>query len=174
MIHSFRESLAKEENNSENPIWLDIYKKCLKAERIERATNIDDQKGGIDRFVYTKYEVLRVQEKLISKDYGNILLEYWSSFEDRTRGWIATDYQIDLLCYNVNFEKAWLFPWDKMRLMWKERHKYFVRNGKRIETKNVGYTTISTAVPEIWVSGSMGSFWFWERVGRSPHWPRGR
>lgn len=151
MEHNFNDSLAKSKAQEDNPIWEIIYRNAFVNFSCMNSVREDGwaQRGGIDRVVMLKSgKTLTVDEKIRETDYGDILLEYWSSKESRIPGWVAKDLACDYIAYAViPSNKCYLLPFQQLRLAWKLNHSKWVKLYKEIHAKNSGYTTISVAIP---------------------------
>jgi len=149
--HSFKESLALSEAQSDNPIWEVVYRKAFHNYGSMCCVRSDGwaQRGGIDRVITLQSgKTLTVDEKVRYQDYGDILLEYWSSEESQTPGWVAKDLSCDFISYAViPTNKCYLIPFLSLRKAWRDNGKVWVSKYKRIAAKNNGYTTVSVGVP---------------------------
>lgn len=107
------------------------------------------QRSGVDRhIILSNGKIIKVDEKVRSEDYADILLEYWSNYERRVRGWVARDQATQYLTYAfIPSQRALLLPFDTLRRAWATHHVEWVRQYRRIEAYNERYTTISVAVP---------------------------
>lgn len=150
-MHNFRESLRVAEEQTNNPMWRQVYSDAFPTLQSMDSISQDGwaQRGGIDRLLtLSSGKVISVDEKVRTVDYGDILLEYWSSFESKTRGWIAKDLACDYIAYAIiPSNKCYMLPFQQLRKAWRENGKDWVKRYKRIEADNGSYTTVSVAVP---------------------------
>lgn len=150
-MHSFALSLAKSEAQADNPIWREVYKRAFPTMQSMVYVGKDGwaQRGGIDRVLtLASGKTLTVDEKVREKDYGDILLEYWSDVDRRARGWVAKDLACDFIAYGVlPSSTCYLLPFHQLRLAWQQNGARWVGTYKRIEAQNDGYTTVSVGVP---------------------------
>jgi len=156
MVHSFDQSLAKSHRQEDAPWWTEVYRRAFPDLRAMVNVRQDGwaQRGGIDRVLTLgSGKTLTVDEKVREKDYGDVLLEYWSDYERRDPGWVAKDLACDLIAYAVvPTEKCYLLPFQQLRCVWRTNGRDWVRRFKKIEALNAGrsggtYTTVSVAVP---------------------------
>jgi len=150
-VHNFQESLQKSHEAEDNPIWERIYRKAF-PDFVGMQTYREDgfwQRQGVDRGVLLKTsKQLLIDEKVRTKDYGDILLEYLSSEEHETPGWICKPLQCDYIAYLIEpASRCYLLPTIQLQSAWNEFGEQWIRDYKRIEAKNETYTTISCAVP---------------------------
>lgn len=151
MQHSFSESLALAAAQTDSPIWERAYKRLF--HNFSNMTSVRSdgwaQRGGIDRVVtLASGKTLTIDEKVRYKDYGDILLEYWSSEERRVLGWVAKDLACDYIAYAIiPSSKCYLLPFQPLRSAWRDNAKEWVGKYKRIEAENAGYKTVSVGVP---------------------------
>ena len=107
------------------------------------------QRAGIDRLiVLSSSKTLHIDEKVREKDYGDILLEFWSDKERRTPGWIAKDLSCDFIAYAIApSRRCYLLPFQPLRAAWRDRRADWVARFGRREAQNAGYTTVGVPVP---------------------------
>lgn len=150
-LHDFSEKLEWSHSFEDSPLWETIYKNAFPTYKLSYSVRKDGwaQRGGIDRVIILESgKTITVDEKMRGHDYGDILLEYWSNEEKRVPGWIAKDLACDYIAYAFEpSKKCYILPFQQLRLSWKNKGREWVSKYKRIEAKNIGYTTISVAVP---------------------------
>lgn len=151
MQHNFAASLALSEEQVDKPIWERIYRNAFHNFQCMSSVRQDGwaQRGGIDRVItLSSGKTLTVDEKVRNKDYGDILLEYWSNEGNRVPGWVAKDLACDFISYAIlPTNKCYLLPFQQLRTAWRANGKRWVSSYKRIEAQNQGYKTISVGVP---------------------------
>lgn len=110
--------------------------------------NLPTQKKGIDKILTFNNGIeVWVDEKKRKKDYGDILLEIWSVWEQKKLGWLYTS-QSDYIVYAVMTNmKVYLLPTFLLRQAWITNKDSWLKTYKWIDAKNVGYTTKSKAIP---------------------------
>lgn len=150
-MHDFHHSLAKSAAQADHPVWESVYRRAFPSFAAMSNVRTDGwaQRGGIDRVVVlASGKTLTVDEKVRERDYGDVLLEYWSSVEHKTPGWVAKDLACDFIAYAVPpSNKCFLLPFQTLRRAWRENHRKWVQEYPRIEARNSGYTTVSVGVP---------------------------
>lgn len=150
-VHDFQESLQKSKDREDSPFWFEIYKHYFPNLAVEVPVTEDcpAQRAGVDRsLVLTNSTVIRIEEKVRQKKYDDILLEYLSSKELGTEGWMEKDLSCQFLVYIiVPSRKCYLLPNQLLRRAWRENKIVWISRYRRIEARNNGYTTVSVAVP---------------------------
>jgi len=135
-----------------------IYKKYFGAKKIIKNTNRTTQIRGVDKLIYLPNRKLpiRVEEKYRSRWYGDILLEYISNDTTGRLGWIEKSLLCDYIFYAINnpITKVFWFNWEQLKTLWELNKAKWIVYGEqnihgfnKIVAKNVGYNTISVAVP---------------------------
>ena len=150
-VHDFQASLEQSHERADAPWWRNVYEQAFPT--LQTMTCVRDdgwaQRGGIDRLlVLADGTTLTVDEKVRSTDYNDILLEYWSNYEQRHRGWVAKDLTCDFIAYAfVPSQRCYLLPFQLLRRAWRDHHREWTDRYERVEAKNRTYTTVSVAVP---------------------------
>lgn len=151
MLHNFRDSLARSEQHSDDPLWEELYKTAFHNYAGMQKVGMDGwaQRGGIDRVItLTSGKTITVDEKVRAKDYGDILLEYWSNFEKKIPGWVAKDLACDFIAYAIMpARKCYLLNFQLLREAWIKNHKDWVNQYGGKPAKNEGYTTVNVCIP---------------------------
>lgn len=151
MLHNFKDSLEKSDIHSDDPLWGDLYQAAFHNFAGMHKVGIDGwaQRGGIDRIIMLNSgKTLSVDEKVREKDYGDILLEFWSNFEKKVPGWVAKDLACDFIAYAIMpARKCYLLNFQLLREAWIKNHKEWVGKYQIAKARNIGYTTISVCVP---------------------------
>lgn len=152
MLHNFKQSLQASFDHADDPIWREIYTKAFPNFNEMSCVKNDGwaQRGGIDRVIVLESgKTITVDEKVRpDKDYGDILLEYWSDEKKKVRGWVAKDLACDYIAYAVlPSRKCYLIPFLQLRLAWKNNCNEWVKTYKRVEAKNINYLTVSVPIP---------------------------
>lgn len=115
---------------------------------VEFAEDMEMQRKGIDKILHFKsgYTVT-IDEKKRRKDYGDILLELWSVWERKKRGWLYTC-KCDYIVYAIMpFKKVYLLPTLLLKKAWIENQSEWIKTYKEITAYNRGYVTKSIAIP---------------------------
>ncbi len=99
--HNFRQSMAWAKRYEDAPWWENVYREAFPSMlRMEYEYDALAQRRGIDRRIYLKSgKQYVIDEKVRGKDYSDILLEYWSDYEHRIRGWAVKDLDCDFIAY---------------------------------------------------------------------------
>jgi len=160
-IHDFHECLKRSHEYEDMPWWEEVYKKAFAGFKSMTSVRQDGwaQRGGIDRIiVLASGKVLKVDEKVREKNYGDILLERWSDMRRQTPGWVQKDLACDYIAYAVAPKKTcFLLPFQQLRMAWLNHGRGWIIRAestddldldyRMIEAKNNGYVTQSVAVP---------------------------
>lgn len=143
--------MAKSHAAEDLPIWEEVYRRAF-----PDFLSMDSfreygewQKAGIDRGITLKNsKVIHVDEKVRSKPYEDIALEYWSVEEKQIPGWVCKPLRADYIAYLVaplgvchflpviQLQNAWVKNGD----MWKKQYG-------SIRAKNKNYNTVCCCVP---------------------------
>lgn len=151
-VHNFRESLEKSQSFQDSPFWFDLYKRYFP--NLKTAEPIEEdgwaQRAGIDRLlVLADGTTLSVDEKVRHKEYPDFFLEYYSSEEQRTPGWVAKDLNCDYIAYiSLQRNKCHLLPFRLLRRAWIENHNSWLASYRSFPVSNGTYTTKGVAVPK--------------------------
>ena len=151
-MHNFKESLKKSMQDQQwfHRFYYSMWPDC----RLETITNIDEQKTGIDtriHFINGRSHGAEEKFRPINKKYSageDLCLEYLSSKEHNTPGWIVKKQQANLLLYG----------WEELNtclcMDYKQLQDQFAFNGEQwkkdhriVIAPNQGYKTLSVAVP---------------------------
>jgi len=124
-------------------------------ETVELIQDIETQRKGIDKILYfSNGKQVTIDEKKRRKDYGDILLELWSVWEEKKKGWLLTT-QCDYIVYAIMLsKKVYLLPTLLLKMAWKENKVIWLTQAKNknnnfhiINALNKNYTTVSIAIP---------------------------
>lgn len=163
-IHNFEKQLTYSVELSDEPSWIEFYKKLwpdmVSAEIIN---DLQQQRWGIDRRVKLKNgNEFTVDEKKRKDDWGDLLLEEWSvaDFDWSSRtvikgkkvGWALDDKKrCDFIAYAIpTAGKCFLLPFELTRQTFMANITAWKNKGPKWypkPAKNNGYTTINVAVP---------------------------
>lgn len=166
MLHDFAESLAKSHTQEDAEWWPRVYRAAFPSLTAMVSVRQDGwaQRGGIDRVLTLgSGKTLSVDEKVRYKDYGDVLLEFWSSYRGEypqgrgdQPGWVAKDLACDYIAYAwVPTERCLLLPFQELRRAWRSHRRDWVSAARKdamgfsiARAKNRGYETVSVCVPE--------------------------
>lgn len=157
-VHDFRKSLEKSAAYVDADWWPIVYRRAFPTLSAYSSVRQDGwaQRAGIDRILTLACgRVIRIDEKIRDKDYGDILLEYWSDRDRQIHGWILKPLACDFIAYAVAPTKiCYLFDtvllqraWKQNAAQWDAAMKGGDRRFKKCEAVNKGYVTVSLAVP---------------------------
>lgn len=161
--HNFKESLAISHAAEDLPIWKEIYQKAFPnmVTMVNHRQDGDHQRAGIDRSIILDNskqilidEKVRGKNKKTGKIYRDILLEYWSNYERKIKGWVCKPLLADYIAYAIApLGICYLLPVLQLQQAWKIQGEYWIENYRIIKAENNSiydnriYTTISVGVP---------------------------
>lgn len=153
-IHSFNESL-NQANSIDDSFWLEIYKKHFRdfSAMVSHSGDGYWQRLGIDRTIVLKTgQIFYVDEKIRYTEYNDILLEIWSSLEDRIEGWIEKDLLADYIAYAFKKSgRCYFLPVIPLKKVWRDNGEKWFDIYPKPEAVNSQYgrkwTTTSIAIP---------------------------
>ncbi|NLJ80250.1 MAG: hypothetical protein GX335_04420 [Firmicutes bacterium] len=136
-------------NERENEMFDRFYYRAFPGlARVEFVEDMERQRKGIDKVLHFKsgYKI-SIDEKKRRKDYGDILLELWSVWEQRKRGWLYTC-KCDYIVYAVMpARKLYLLPTLLLKRAWIKNRKLWSKSYPGVVAQNKGYITKSIAIP---------------------------
>jgi len=148
-LNNFKSDLEYSLNERENKMFDNFYYRVFPGlVKIDFIEDMEMQKEGIDKILVFEsgYEIT-VDEKKRRKDYGDILLEIWSVWEQRKRGWLYTC-KCDYIVYAVMpTRKIYLLPVLLLKKAWLENCNVWQELYQEVSAINPGYITKSIAIP---------------------------
>lgn len=151
VLHDFYTSLAESERVADASWWEEVYRKAFpyfkSMEKVSSGT--PEQKNGIDRIVHLQGGAsILVDEKVRHDDYDDILLEIRSAEERQTPGWACKPLHCDYVAYAfLPSRRCYFLPFPLLQKTLANNWNQWLRDCKRVEARNHGYTTVSLAVP---------------------------
>lgn len=149
-LNKFKNDLEFSHQVAEANWWESVYRQAFPDFQImtDVKENGWSQQSGVDRIIILQSgKILRIDEKIRRTDYGDILLEFLSSEERKTPGWIEKPLNCDFIAYAViPRRKCYLLPFETLRKAWARKKGEWLA-GKIVRAKNEGYTTCSVAIP---------------------------
>ena len=151
IVHDFAASLSLSHQQAGAPMWERVYREAF-PDMVAMASIRNDgwaQRGGIDRVItLSSGRSILVDEKVRSRVYTDILLEYWSDVGRRRRGWVAQDLACDFIAYAfIPSKECYLLPFQTLRRAWRSQHRLWVDSFEKVRAQNRGYVTVSVKVP---------------------------
>jgi hypothetical protein len=158
MLHDFAASLALAREQEDAPWWPEVYGKAFPGFHSMMSVRNDGwaQRAGIDRVIQLKSgKTVKIDEKVRSKDWGDIAIERWSDRRKKTPGWVQKDLDCDFIAYAfIPSQRCYLLPFLTLRKAWILEGRRWCELAeeesggfKIILAENNGYTTESIAVP---------------------------
>lgn len=153
--HNFAESLALSHEHEGAPWWADVYRTAFPTMQAMVSVRNDGwaQRGGIDRVLTLGCgRTIRVDEKVRAKDWPDILVEYWSDYDRRVKGWAGKDLACDYIAYAfIPSQTCYLLPFHMLRSAFRKNSRAWWDKYRHVAAKNNSnghqYTTMSVAVP---------------------------
>lgn len=159
MIHDFATDHEHSKDRAgDAAFWEPIYRRHFPDfETLTFEHDVARQKLGIDRIVSLPGGVeVTVDEKLRERHYPDVALEYWSSRERKTRGWVCKPVACHYFLYVWPSGQSMLIPSKLLRQAWRNHAREWIDwYAPPIEAKNRGYTTVSVGVPANVLSGAL-------------------
>ncbi len=158
MIHDFETSLAKSHAQEDAEWWPIIYEKAFGKYLSSVSVRNDGwaQRGGIDRVITLRSgRIVTIDEKVRSKDWGDIALERWSNQGKKVPGWVQKDLACDYIAYAfIPSKRCYLLPFLQLRSAWIKNGREWCKLAEEklggfsiIEAKNKNYITESIGIP---------------------------
>lgn len=150
-VHEFRTDLSASWEDSRKDYWVECYRTFFPSMYSHSLHDNDPiaQQHGIDRKLFLGGgKIIGIDEKVRGKDYGDILLEEFSSYETQTPGWIEKPQWCDYISYAIPCAgKCFLLPFQQLQTAWRRNKEEWKSKYFRVQAVNKNYTTISWAVP---------------------------
>jgi len=159
VVHDFKQCLEYSHSQSDQNWWGEVYKKAFPSLIAFHDMRHDGwwQRGGIDRLLILPGRTVAVDEKVRTRDYGDILLEYWSVYEQKKPGWAVKDQACDFIAYAIQpTKRCYLLPFHTMRLAVTKYGRRWLDEYGWTTAQNHGYTTKSVAVPTDVLMSALG------------------
>lgn len=118
-------------------------------EKIENVEDLGLQKKGIDKILHFKNEKkILIDEKKRRKDYGDILLEEYSDYDNKKVGWLGRTKHTDYIVYVIMESMTiYLLPFLLLQKAWISNYKNWSEKYERKFAQNNGYRTSNIPVP---------------------------
>jgi hypothetical protein len=116
---------------------------------IQKVTDLKLQKSGVDKiFITDSGKAILVDEKIRRKWYGDILLEEFSDYERKTKGWIGREKHTDYIAYIILPTKTlYLLPFLLLQKVWIENYDYWLKEYGRRYAINESWKTSNIPIP---------------------------
>lgn len=157
-LHDFFQSLALSHQYTEAPWWKEVYEKAFYnfSTMIDVRNDCQAQREGIDRYVILNSgETIKIDEKVRTVKYNDILLEVFSNSERETPGWMQKNLRCDYIAYAfIPTKTCYLLPflqlkraWNTNKQIWYEKARKSQDGFRVVDAENKTYTTHSICVP---------------------------
>ena len=152
VMNDFKECYQIAEDGRCEPFWNDVYKKAfpnITNHMPGKKEYCHSQKMGVDRIIYLENgKVLTLDEKVRTRVYEDIALEFLSNDMSGAPGWMEKDLAIDYLAYAfLPIKTAYLFDWRMLRLTWVKFKNQWKKEFPVIKAENATYHTHCVCVP---------------------------
>jgi len=150
-MNNFKKDLDFSYKAEDLPIWRTIYAKAFPG--YQGCTNMRDngqtQYLGIDRtIVLSSGKAIYVDEKVRRKDYGDILIEYTSNDQKKTKGWAEKPLFCDYIAYAIlPSRKCYLLPVPQLQKAWAKNKEAWISQFGTKPADNTFYKTLNCPVP---------------------------
>lgn len=149
--NNFITDLTWSHSQSDQPWWEVVYRKAFHNFSTMHDVRKDGwaQRGGIDRQVILEDgTVLKIDEKVRRKDWGDFALEVYSDADKQIPGWMQKDMTCDFIAYAfLPSQRCFLLPYQQLRTAWmNNRVEWKERYGVQFAI-NSGYRTSFIPVP---------------------------
>ena len=156
-LHNFEVDLKASLEEQGEPYWVDMYSRFFRCpvQLYESQTDGKGQRLGIDRVVILEdgrkfyiEEKVRTAVDVGGKPYTDILLEYKSSEEYNTPGWVLKVLEAHYIAYvNKPANQCYMLPVIELQRAWQQHGSRWLSDYRKIRVPNVGYTTLCVPVP---------------------------
>lgn len=156
-VHDFGRSLAESHTQGNDEVfWEAVYRSVFPTYQgmVYLRDNGLAQRSGVDRHIsLANGRVMRIEEKIRSKNYDDFCLEYWSvhmgaNDPQNKVGWMEKDLACDFIAYAfMPSMQVYFLPWPQLRLAWLQQRRSWIQSFRKVVAHNDGYDTISVAVP---------------------------
>lgn len=148
--NNFAADLQYSLEGREDRIFNDFYARVLpNVKEVRMVKDMKLQRKGIDKQVFlSSGKVVLIDEKKRRKDYGDILLEEYSVWEQKKVGWLGRDKHTDYIVYAfMDTKRVYLLPFLLLQKAWlKNYHDWVKRHGRKF-ADNKTYRTSNIPVP---------------------------
>ena len=154
LVHKFSESFAKSKHLAYADWWdalcAEAFDGFIKRVVVEDAA-VD--KKGVDSLVYTTHsdEPIKVEEKVREGEWSDILLEAWSSREDKVLGWTLDKSKVtDELMYvfiKGDYRYGYVINFEELRSAFWANGSEWAEEFSTKDSYNYGYTSVNIPVP---------------------------
>jgi len=160
-MHEFKESMAFAKSYQNAPWWEAVYRQAFR--NFAGMTAVKDgewgQFKGIDRVVALDCgKVLKIDEKVRGKDYGDFCLERYHDRDRQIPGWIQKNLEMDYLAYAfIPSRRCYLLPFQDLRRAWRRHGREWIARYPHVPGENPHYITECIAVPIPVVLGAIST-----------------
>jgi len=159
-VHNFQDSLKVSHDASDMPEWEIVYRKAFPTfvAMVDHRENGDHQKAGIDRSVIlSNSKQLLIDEKVRTKNYGDIALEFISNDQRQTPGWVCKPLLADYIAYMIRPSRiCYILPVVQLQAAWESRGIEWRQTFGVKAAQNEGYKTLNCCVPPDRVFSAIG------------------
>lgn len=131
--------------------WIPIYRQAFPTLMSAVAIEQDGwaQRAGIDRLLTLACgRTFKVDEKIRTQDWPDVLLERWSDEQRRIPGWVQKPLAADFIAYaHAPAATCVLLPVPALQRAWRQHGRQWIGLYGQRRAQNRGYTSVSVPVP---------------------------
>lgn len=150
-VHDFQERLAYSNAQADAPWWEGVYRAAFPGLASMVSVRQDGwaQRAGIDRVLtLSSGKIIKIDEKVRSRDFPDFALERWSDEAKKKPGWIQKSLDCDFIAYAfVESGMCYLLPTLLLQRAWREFGKDWIAQYPEVRARNPSYVTVCVAVP---------------------------
>jgi hypothetical protein len=176
VVHDFHTDDKRAAASDVQKRWHEFYERFYPtATEIGRLnTDIGLQMAGIDRSIYKPDGNISIEEKLRWTSFTDVMLEYKSSVEYDTPGWVEKPLKCEIIAYAIQpLNLVYIIPFKSLQVAWFDNKDEWIGTHPKITGHNNGYTTVGCGVP-ICILSAAGvivrkNFWNGEGLGKKTY-----
>lgn len=151
-MHDFGDSLRQSHEDEKLPYWAAIFSRLFPG-YVSHEFKPEDgpaQRAGVDGIVtLDNGKQFTFDTKVRAKVYDDILLEYYSSVEDKKPGWVFKPLLCDFIVYLFKPNReCHLLPVPSLQAAWNDNHQEWFKTYKAKPAYNGSYTTMNLPIPK--------------------------
>ena len=159
-MNNFQKDLEYSTKSEITEIFDKIYQQAFPRLLVISRTNEygELQEKGIDvTIILSSGKAIYIDEKVRRTHYNDILLEYISNDHKMTPGWVEKPLFCDYIAYIIlKANKCFLLPIPQLQKIWLENKNQWLNIYGTIKAKNIGYNTLSCAIPVKIIFSALG------------------
>jgi hypothetical protein len=150
-VNNFKEQLCFSNSEKARAFFRAVYKKRYVPEGLRGIKYCDDMKNqlsGVDvRLYFTDFQI-RIDEKLRTRRWHDILVEYVSNDKTGAPGWAEKKQKTHILAYGFyKSRECYLISFKFLSRFWVENKEAMLSQYGTKKAPNAGYSTLNCPVP---------------------------